>query len=262
MNALPKISVVTIAFNNLAGLRTTIDSVLAQTYPNIEYIIIDGGSTDGSVEFIRQHKARIAHWVSEPDQGIYSALNKGAFCCTGEWIIFMNSGDDFASPRVVQDVFSKPVDASTSFIYGDHIVKYEDYQVMRRAGDTRDLWTGPKFSHQAVFIRRDVQLERPYSITNRISADFEFLFESYATGHRFAQVDFPIARVSPGGLSDVARMESIFATYRVVSRVKPTLRVHTYFLSVLALQCIKLPLRNLLPEHWIHRYRRTRQKVV
>ena len=88
-----RLSIITINYNNREGLRKTIESVVNQTYRNFEYIIIDGGSTDGSVEVVKEYADRISYWVSEPDNGIYNAMNKGVLAANGKYIQFLNSGD-------------------------------------------------------------------------------------------------------------------------------------------------------------------------
>lgn len=262
MNRTPRISVITIAFNDQEGLRSTMASVLAQTYPNLEYIVVDGGSTDGSIDLIRQHAPSLARWVCEPDNGIYDALNKGARLCTGDWVIFMNAGDDFASPNIVSEVFSETINPDLNFIYGDRIVKYPGYQVLHRAGPTEAMWKGSQFSHQSIFIRGDFQRKNLYQLNIRISADFALFFEACAAGLKFKKLDYPIACVSAGGLSDRARLENIAEFYRVVRRVRPSFKVHLYFLCMLALQSIKLTAKRLLPEQWVHRYRHARKTLV
>lgn len=99
------ISVVTVCYNAADTIEKTMLSVLNQTYHDIEYIIIDGGSTDGTVEIIRKYADRIAYWVSEPDKGIYDAMNKGIKVATGEWINFMNAGDEFVDEGVIEKLF-------------------------------------------------------------------------------------------------------------------------------------------------------------
>src|SRR5687767_14003562 len=94
----PTISVVTVVFNNASCIQETIESVLGQDYPSVEYIVIDGGSSDGTVEVIKKYASGMAYWTSEPDEGIYDAMNKAIDKASGDWIIFMHSGDCFTSP--------------------------------------------------------------------------------------------------------------------------------------------------------------------
>lgn len=98
-----KISIITINYNNVEGLKRSIESVVNQTSKDYEYIIIDGGSTDGSVDVIKLYSNRIDYWESEPDRGIYHAMNKGVKLATGEYVIFMNSGDKFYSNEIIAD---------------------------------------------------------------------------------------------------------------------------------------------------------------
>ncbi|EKV25908.1 Glycosyltransferase [Caenispirillum salinarum AK4] len=102
MNTQPLVSIVTVSFNSAATIGRTIDSVRAQTYPNIEFIVIDGGSTDGTVDIIRDNADVISRWVSEPDAGIYDAMNKGVRQATGDWIHILNSDDFYADPDVLE----------------------------------------------------------------------------------------------------------------------------------------------------------------
>ena len=99
-----KFSIITINYNNKEGLRKTIESVVGQSFRDFEYIIIDGGSTDGSIEVIKEYAGKVDYWVSEPDKGIYHAMNKGVLQAHGEYLNFMNSGDEFYNNGVLQEV--------------------------------------------------------------------------------------------------------------------------------------------------------------
>ena len=103
-NIMAKYSIITINYNNADGLRRTIESVVSQTFDDYEYVIIDGGSTDGSVDVIKEYENKISYWVSEKDGGIYNAMNKGVKASNGEYLIFMNSGDVFYRDKVLEDI--------------------------------------------------------------------------------------------------------------------------------------------------------------
>ena len=125
------ISVVTVCYNAADTIEKTMLSVLNQTYHDIEYIIIDGGSTDGTVEIIRKYADRIAYWVSEPDKGIYDAMNKGIKVATGEWINFMNAGDEFVDANVLDKLFFAKTVANVDVIYGNTLMEYMDVFLAR-----------------------------------------------------------------------------------------------------------------------------------
>lgn len=112
-------SIITVNLNNYCGLLKTIKSVVEQTFRDYEWIIIDGGSTDGSKQLIEQYSQFISYWVSEPDTGIYNAMNKGIRVSSGDYLLFLNSGDWLASPTVLEDVYKTA--PTVDFVYGDHI---------------------------------------------------------------------------------------------------------------------------------------------
>lgn len=124
----PLISVVTVSYNAVSTIEQTILSVINQTYPHIEYIIIDGGSTDGTVDIIKKYADKIAYWVSEPDKGIYDAMNKGIKVATGEWINFMNSGDCLYRNDTIEKILNKSSTTNNvSIIYGKTMKIFEKY---------------------------------------------------------------------------------------------------------------------------------------
>ncbi len=122
-----KLSIITVNLNNSAGLRKTIESIVKQTFKDFEYIIIDGGSTDGSAEVIKEFADKITYWVSEPDKGIYNAMNKGILHAKGEYLLFLNSGDWLADDDLLSKVFCEPRTADIiyghmNFVSGDKIL--------------------------------------------------------------------------------------------------------------------------------------------
>lgn len=173
-----KISVVTVTYNSAATLEETMLSVLNQTYDNIEYIIIDGGSTDGTVDIIKKYAERIAYWISEPDTGIYDAMNKGISVATGDYINFMNSGDEFASNETISLVL-KYLQPGVDIAYGNTYFKFKSHSLLRKPLLLSEIRTKPPFCHQSSFIRRDFQLRYPYDLKYRIAADYNFFYLGY-----------------------------------------------------------------------------------
>ena len=149
------ISVVTVSYNAVSTIEQTILSVINQTYPNVEYIIIDGGSTDGTVDIIKKYADKIAYWVSEPDKGIYDAMNKGGLKTTGDFIQFLNAGDWLENEHVIEKIFKdwfKRVDV----IYGDMIIRRSDGVYYAKAQDLSHFENDFPLFHPSTFIARSV----------------------------------------------------------------------------------------------------------
>jgi len=149
-----KLSIITINYNNKAGLQKTIDSVICQTWKDYEWIIIDGGSTDGSKELIEQYQQHFAYWCSEPDKGVYNAMNKGIAKAKGEYVNFMNSGDCFASPFVLSELASHL--HSYDIIFGrsrNNVTKMVTNPVMMKEKLDIDDFFFSTLPHQSCFIR-------------------------------------------------------------------------------------------------------------
>ena len=127
MTNYPKVSIITVVYNGIEFLEETIKSVIAQTYPNIEYIIVDGGSKDGTLDIIKKYEAHISKWISEPDKGIYDAMNKGIDLATGDWQNFLNAGDSFVDNNVLEKIFTTNLENIT-LVYGDIIAIRENGQ--------------------------------------------------------------------------------------------------------------------------------------
>ena len=175
-----KVSIITVCYNSARTLQDTIESVLAQTYTNIEYIIIDGGSTDDTPAIIEKYRNRIAHVVSEPDQGLYDAMNKGIALSSGELVGILNSDDLLAHAGVMADIVSA-LDSNTEAICSDvHIFKDHRDNIVRKYRCTRwKPWMfrlGHQPPHPGFYVRKNCY-ERfgVFDLQFRRAADFELL---------------------------------------------------------------------------------------
>lgn len=164
-------SIITINYNNKEGLEDTIKSVINQTSKDFEYIIIDGGSTDGSVDIIKQNADHIDYWVSEKDKGVYNAMNKGIAQAKGDYLVFMNSGDCFHMPDVLtlmsdyqEDIIcGKVFKGNTTIPSGHHKSAITLVNLMRGS-----------LPHQAMFIKRELMVKHPYDENYKILSDWKF----------------------------------------------------------------------------------------
>ncbi|MED0656407.1 glycosyltransferase family 2 protein [Anoxybacillus ayderensis] len=243
----PLVSIITVCFNSVTAIEDTIISVINQNYENIEYIIIDGGSTDGTIDIIKKYEKYISKWISESDNGIYDAMNKGIELSTGDWIIFMNAGDIFYDKDVISQIFNRDV-SEFDFIYGDCHVRYDNgFSRVKRAGKISDMWKGMIFSHQAVFIKNNLMKEHKYNIKNKIGADFEFIYKMYRHGAKFLYSDKIIASISAGGLSDTARIESIKSHWNSVKRFDPSIKINIYYLYLIIDEIFRRAIKTILP---------------
>lgn len=168
-----KLTIITINFNNADALHRTMQSVFSQTYQDFEYIVIDGGSTDGSREIIEKDARRLDYWVSEPDKGIYNAMNKGIDKAHGEYCLFLNSGDTLHDCKVLEDVIpllDGTVVITGSLMYGANIMSYKKELNFLRL----ELGGLP---HQSCFIRTDWMKQYKYDESLKIVSDWKFFFQ-------------------------------------------------------------------------------------
>ena len=201
-----KISVITVVRNDVEHIEQTMLSVLGQDYADLEYIVIDGGSTDGTAEVIARYADRLAYWVSEPDGGIYLAMNKGLKHATGRWVNFMNSGDQFASSHVLNSLFAE------GGALAQHLMEHPDAEPWVIGGNTINVFADGReeihvaesaeviperlpFSHQAAFVR--IQPDTfCFGIQYRYAADYKLFYDLYFAygASAFLTINLPIAR--------------------------------------------------------------------
>ncbi len=199
-----KISIVTVCFNSAKTIEQTIKSVINQSYKNIEYIVIDGGSTDGTLDIIKKYEQYISYWVSEPDKGIYDAMNKGISVATGDLIAFINSDDWYDENAMLH--FAKAYQTrKADVLYGDIIYINEDgteqYESNQNLDLNKMLYTN-KLCHQGICVRTELMKIHQFDLTYKIVSDYDFLLKIFIAGASFAYVgNFLIAYFRRSGVS-------------------------------------------------------------
>lgn len=194
-----KFSIITINFNNRRGLQRTIDSVISQDYRDYEWIVIDGGSNDGSREVIEHHQSLFRYWVSEPDGGVYDAMNKGIRVSTGEYCLFLNSGDAFADAKVLSEVAS--INDKSEIIAG-HVTETTGKMIAPPPSLHFRLLYHNNIPHQGEFIKRELfESLGLYSTDLRILSDYEFNIKAALRMVSYHMIPRNVSIVEAGGMS-------------------------------------------------------------
>lgn len=173
------ITVITVSYNAATSIEKTIQSVINQTYSNIEYIIIDGKSNDGTTDIIKKYSDKISYWCSEPDKGIYDAMNKGIKLAHGEWIAFMNAGDSYVNSDVIENIFSKQISIEKLVVYGKTLIHYNWGTYIVTPDKLTKLANCMPFCHQSTFTKRDVLITNPFDVSHKITADYQLFSNLY-----------------------------------------------------------------------------------
>ena len=220
-----KVSVITVCFNSAATLRNTIESVLTQSYPDVEYIVVDGASTDASMDILSEYQDQIAKIISEPDDGIYDAMNKGIMKCTGDIVGILNSDDFFASSTTIEDVvavFQKEQEAD--IVFGDVVyVSLDDLKTVTRYYSSRSFkpWKlrfGFMPPHPATFVRGDVYKKLGlYRLNFQICSDYEIFIRWLVFAKLvYRRIDQVLVHMRPGGLSTSGIRSSILLNREII----------------------------------------------
>lgn len=205
---IPKVSVITVTYNALDGLRRTVKSVIGQQFDNYEFIVVDGAGADGTADYLRAEATGVTRWVSEPDGGIYEAMNKGVRMAQGEYCIFMNAGDCFVDDGVLASVF--PFLDGTDLVIGNQIHVNEqgmmdDYTPAKGSFNLTNLLQSA-VKHQSTFIRRSVLISHPYDESLRLVSDWKFFLELFLEGAvSYKTVDVNVCFFFGGGATDKNR---------------------------------------------------------
>ena len=230
--ASPILSVITVVYNNVSDIERTMLSVLSQTYAGTEYIVVDGLSNDGTLEVIRRYEDRIAKLISEKDEGIYDAMNKGLAAATGDYVIFMNSGDEFYATDTVAAVFAAGDDAD--IYYGETEMIDANGQSLgqrRHKAPGQFTWRSFKFgmsvSHQAIYIKRS--LIEPYDRRYQLSSDIDWIIRAAKKAKKIVNVKRYVAKYLVGGMSKKKHRQSLEERFDIMKRhygLLPTILNH------------------------------------
>ena len=228
----PKLTVITIVYNNAADIERTMLSVLGQTYSNIEYVIVDGLSTDGTIDIINKYKEKVSKLISEKDEGIYDAMNKGLVAATGDYVLFMNSGDEFYSNDTVAKVFAIAEDAD--IYYGETEMingKGESLGRRRHKAPEKFTWESFKYgmsvSHQAIYVKRSIA--EPFDRQYQLSADIDWILNAAKKAKTIVNTHQYVAKYLVGGMSKKRHRQSLKERFDIMKKhygLAPTLFNH------------------------------------
>jgi len=202
------ISIVTVVYNGAKYIEPTIQSVISQTFKQYEYIIVDGASKDSTLEIVKKYETHFYKVLSEPDQGVYDAMNKGLKLATGEYVLFLNAGDELASNDTLKHIFEG---ASDDLLYGETIIMNEQKQILGtrteltsrklpKALKKSDFLNGQVVSHQS-FIPK-TSLCKPFDLKFECSSDIDWMLNIVSTCNSIRNVNLPVSKYLQGGISD------------------------------------------------------------
>ena len=221
-----KVSVITVVRNAVDKIESTLLSVLGQDYASIEYIVVDGGSSDGTLDVIHRYRDQISVVVSEPDEGIYDAINKGVMLATGDWIGIMNAGDSFAAKDTLSQIFgSDGKICGCDVVYGNAIGVDGDVELpVDGAEDITALETGPCYRHGASFVRRETHMRNLFDLSLKsqlgFALDYEQIYRMYRSGAVFRKVPVPVIRYELRGASTVSPFKCTYYNYLITHGMK------------------------------------------
>lgn len=218
----PILSVITVVRNCVDVIEDTILSVINQSYSNIEYVIIDGNSSDGTKDIINKYKSKIDLYISENDKGIYDAMNKGISNVNGKYVNFMNAGDVFFNNNICQLFANYIQKKQFDVYYGDVITRnnINNSEMLVKAKNINKIYSGMIFCHQSTFIKLSNLKETPFDLNYNIVADFNQILSLYFKKKTFCYINSVMAKVLIGGIS-YSNPNTIVQQIKVIHSYKP-----------------------------------------
>lgn len=217
----PLITIITVTLESKTNLEKTIRSVASQDYKKIEYLVIDGNSTDGSIDVIRQYASVISKCLSEKDEGIYSAMNKGVNMASGEWVCFLNAGDIFVNSEVVSEVAKAicSLPQQPDIIYGNILVRKSTGGFFERIAQSPRNSHRMYFCHQSAFVQLYLLREFPFDERYKLSADLKFFKQCHHANKRFVRINYPIVIYDTFGLSNTNRERGLQENISIIKGI-------------------------------------------
>jgi glycosyltransferase involved in cell wall biosynthesis len=239
-----KISIVTVCYNAAAEIEETLRSVLSQTYKDIEYIVIDGGSTDGTIDIVQRYKKEFPLvFVTEKDRGVYDAMNKGVGLATGDFVNFMNAGDRFYSDTIVEKIAGELNANPVDIVYGASEINYGSFSIVQKERAPNKIWMQDSICHQSSFSRTSWCKKHPFDIGLKLAADLEFFLYCFKNGAIFRRTNTVIAVFKRGGLSDQLAKTSRREGKEAVARYYK----NPFILFYCDLLSVKITLKKMTP---------------
>ena len=241
-----KVSIITVSFNSAKTIASTINSVLSQDYPNIQYIVVDGGSTDGTIDIIEKNQSRISKWISEKDRGMYDAMNKGIAMATGDVIGILNSDDEYMNAHVISELMELMQSKRAQVVFADLILvdQFDDQKVLRYYDSGHFHPSKFKYgwmpAHPTVFVKRELyEAVGNFSTTYQIAADYEMLIRILAIQRAcYAYLPKPVVRMRAGGASTSGLSRNWILNQEIVRACK-----ENGIYSNMAMLLLKLPFK-------------------
>jgi glycosyltransferase involved in cell wall biosynthesis len=237
-----KVSIIVVSLNTKYFFLKTVKSALAQSHEEKEIIVVDGNSTDGTIDTIKKMKKEFSKIIIEKDKGIYDAMNKGSHLASGDWIIFLNSGDVFYNKNVLSDVFEQPV-ANKDIIYGNTFVKNKGINYLIQGKFFSKKTICMPFCHQSVLVKKNIVKKNKFSLIYRYSSDFNFFIKCFSRKNNFYNLNLTIATVLANGVSDNNRQKVYSENIKILKKYNSNffiiLNLWMLKLSNLIKDCIK-----------------------
>ncbi|MEG1563742.1 MAG: glycosyltransferase family 2 protein [Bacteroides sp.] len=214
-SATPHFTIVTVTYNCEKLIEKTLQSVLSQQMVDYEYILIDGQSTDSTMQIVDKYRNRITTVVSEPDSGIYDAMNKAVRLAQGKWVLFLNAGDLFCSKTILTTVYQATKSINAEVVYGDIKIWKGKKLTLKKAKEPCNIQR-MHFCHQSAFTKRSLLTASPFNLKYKFSADFDFYKKCYYKSTVFVHISHPIAIYDMNGLSNQQRVRGLNENLKIV----------------------------------------------